>query len=388
MSRDRSERARGRDLELEASPEGYAAACQAALRDGDPERARAYLSGALGEYPRSPELLEIALTLSPGDPWPSYGGLGGRRSGPFPGPERGVQSWRWELPSSPGWEPVVDARGGAWAYARTSLVRLDRSGLSDSVEAPPGPGFLSLESGRPHWFDPALGALSQRPAWAYVRSPSGLLVAWKGDQLEGTGGTDLGWRRRVSNLWRVAVGRRVFVVLSSSSMSGLDVEVADLHTGAALGPSRSLEADFQASWYRVASVPRLDRERFLISTGKRVGLYDERLTAIWERALPEVKFACDGRQVVFAGEGGLQSLDLESGQKRWALPGLDVYGSPALDGRGWVYVISGGSLLCFDSRGERRLRVELGSLGPLGSPVLGGPGELYLSAGNSMVCVV
>ena len=301
---------------------------------------------------------------------------------------RGVQSWRWELPNSPGLEPVADARGGAWTFARESLVRLDRSGLSDSLETPRGAGFLSLESGRPHWYDPALGTLSQRPAWRYVRSESGPLVAWEGDQLEGTGSGDLGWRRRVSNLWRVAAGRAAFALLSSSSISGLDVELADVHSGQALGPSRALEADFQASWYRVAAVPSQDQERFLISTGKHVGLYDEGLETLWERALPEVNFACDGRQVVLAGEGGLQVLDLETGQKRWALPGLDVYGSPAIDGRGWVYVISGGTLLCFDRRGQRRLRVELGSLGPLGSPVLGGPGQLYLSAGKSLVCVV
>lgn len=398
MSRDRRERARGRELELEASPEGYAAACQAALREGEPERARDYLRGALEEFPQAPELLEIAAQLSPGDPWPARDGRGGRRASLFPGPQRGVQRWRFELPDSGGDAPYVDARGGAWVRDRARvagvgfrqrLVRIDESGIQDGFTVE-GPGIPSLEEGRLHCYDPTLGALNQGQGWNYVRAEGGQVVAWHGDYVEGTGGGELGWRRRISNVWRLAAGVRSFLILYSggASISGLDVELADVETGQAQAPSRTLEADFQASWYQAAAVTRGGHERFLISTGKRIGLYGEDLETIWDRELPQVKFACDGREVALAGEGGLRVLDLESGHLRWARPELDVYGSPSLDGRGWVYVISGGALLCFDRNGERRLRVDLGSLGPLSSPSLGGPGKLYLSAGTSVVCVV
>lgn len=389
MSRDRLDRARRRELELEASPEGCAAACHAALREGESERAQGYLRGALEAFPQAPELLQIARELSPGDPWPATGGRGGRRAGPFPGPERGVQSWRVDLPRSPGFEPVVDAEGGVWAHAREGLVRLDRSGVRETLVSARDAFPFRLEAGRPSWYDPHLGELSSSNGWRYVRAESGEVVAWEGDQLEGTGGGGLGWRRRISNVWRVAAGRRAFVVLysGSGSMNGIDVQLADLASGERLAAHRSLEADFQASWYQAAAVPGA-QERFLISSGRRLGLYDAELRPIWERSQPHVKFACDGHVVALAGEGGLRVLDLEGGTTRWARPELDLYGAPTLDGRGWVYVISGGSLLCFDGAGERRLRVSLGALGPLGSPALGGPGQLYLSAGKSVVCVV
>jgi putative pyrroloquinoline-quinone-binding quinoprotein len=403
MSRDRRQRSRSRELELEPSPDGYAEACQAALREGEPERARDYLRGALAEFPGASELLEVAALLSPGDPWPDRDGPGGRRASIFPGPERGVQRWRWELPDSGGNAPLVDSAGGVWvrdrgrvdlgegreSRFRQRLVRVGPTGVQDAFVVQ-GPGIPRLEEGRPHCYDPTLGALSQAQGWSYVRSDLGEIVAWNHlGQLEGTGGGGLGWRRRLSNLWLVAAGVRSFLVLHSggTGLSALDVVIADLETGKALAPSRPLEADFQASWYQAASFARSGEERYLISTGKRVGLYAESLEPVWDRALPCVKFACDGREIALAGEGGLRVLDLESGQVRWARPDLDVYGSPSLDGRGWVYVISGGALLCFDRSGERRFRVELGSLGPLSSPSLGGPGELYLCAGSSVVCI-
>ena len=257
MSRDRLERSRGRDLELEASPEGYAAACQAALREGDPARARDYLSGALEAFPTAPELLEVAAALSPKDPWPCQDGVGGLRASAYPGPDRGIQSWRQEMFRIPtGYECCVDAEGGAWVRSGQHLCRADRAGITTALELPEDCRGFALEAGRPQWYDPHLGALSETPGWRYRRAPRGELVAWSADHLEGTGGGELGWRRRLSNVWRLALGHQALLVLYSpaGSISGIELQVLSLETGAPLGPSRSFTADFQAHWYRVAAV--------------------------------------------------------------------------------------------------------------------------------------
>lgn len=385
MGWDERHRSRARELDLEQSPEACVAACQAALREGDPERARDYLRLALEHFPRAKELLDLVADLSPGDPWPAINGKGGRRAGPFPGPERGIQRWRSELPGHAVGPLRVDAFGGVW-FESWGCHRVDATGCSRL--APPSSGIdFGLEAGQVVSYDSILGErILGAHGWPYERTGSGDLVAWgSSNEVEGGSKEGLGWRRRFENLRFVAVGETQALVVGLGE-GGLVAQAIDAESGE---DSLRIRLEIESpGTLQALALPVAGDERWLIGSGARLGLYGADLRPRWERSFPALASASsDGRDLLLSVEDGLHALDLATGATRWSLPSVDLAYPPVLDGRGWAYVVCGGSLLAFDRQGQRRLRVELGSLGPLGEPALGGPGRLYLAAGQSVVCI-
>lgn len=383
---DRAQRERDRALELEPSPEACLGALAAAARQGDRPRITRLLRFGLSRFPRQPELLALAAARGPQDPWPGpRGPRGSARTGRFPGPQAAQLRARRELPGVPQGPLRVDARGGVWlSCAPGGLLRVDEEGGIRAELGWPEEVPFALEEGRPTCYDAATGALREAPGWAFARLPGGLL-GWSGrGELEGDAG-EIGWRQTGSWLGE-ACGPRGLLVLGRYGPRGEGLEArlcaasGEVLARAKLG---LLGAVADALWIGG------EQPGWIVSSGRRLWRLGPALEPRWEREGPFLtRPACDGEVLVCAEERGLCAYEARDGAPRWEHLGLTLDHAPLLDGRGWVYVLSGGALLGLDPAGQRSLRLYLGREGPLGAPVLGGPGLLYLTGQRSLLTVV
>jgi outer membrane protein assembly factor BamB len=357
----------------------------------------------VGGAPLLARLSELGLAQGP---WPAgLGPEGGRQRALLPGPAEGVQRWRLELPRDPVGRPLVDRAGDV-------VVRLDPSGLArispDGRQArvidwdwPVGVEPL-LRGGKPVAFDPALGGLaaSGEPApkepWPVFVDGSGWVFGLGPGRLTALGAAgELRWSRALARprALAAAAGGPVHVVLADPVLGREDafdhpgrLLVLDRDTGRTVrshSEGRSLCGDGQLAVAVTAdgtSVVQLGMDLFCDGPG------GERR---WQRRLEWSSPPAVGEDhVVLASTvGGVQALDLRTGDQRWRQPNLRTARGPALDVDGSCYVVGPGWFAGIGPEGALRFQLSIPVRGALGHVSLGYDRTAFFTVGRELVAV-